>query len=891
MKYKKFLCILLLATLGFSTIGTLFSYPAWSSHHESFSFAFFTDPHVGSGLGNKNMPLVVKDILENQSNLAFAVNGGDITELGMPNQYQEYLQMIKPLTMPIYHTLGNHESRWSDAGKGIFKSFFGELYSSWDYQGVHFIILDTSIARGQHGHLEKKMLEWLKQDLASTGKTKPIIIFGHHPIFFDESKDESKFLDNDWELYPIIKEYNVSAIFTGHGHRDDRWVVNGINVFMTKAVMGDGYAIVEINQQKGELSLITRTPSQQSSKPYVTIPLKKGINQPQVNIAGSTQNALHNSNFDLKVRLTNWSSAPIRMEYKLEDNSWKPLEMVNGEYVKNIDISTIDDGIRNIWVRAIDNEWKVYLDRLQFRLAKSDKVKINWEFTTSGGVQSTPLVYGRNIFFGDNSGKVYSLDQATGKKVWEYQTEGAIIDSPSVADGKIYISSADGKIYCLYASNGQKVWEYQTGGSLVAQPLIADGKIFVGSADFNMYALDAINGKLIWKLATSNLINSQGAYGEGLVFFGSWDRFFYAVDAMTGEMKWKKELGSQIYYAPATSTPIYYDGKVFVSTPGSRVFAFEASTGKDLWEIKESSGLSSPIIFNQALVYSNLGGLIYALDPETGEKVWQEKSGVSGYLSSPVAHGGNIIYAGLNSKLASINTSENPVNWAIKLGESYTFNKVATSNNYIFVGTLEGKVYCLVANAGVNPKPFPMGDLFTDIGEHWARRQLNSLAKLGLIQGFNDGTFRPYEPITRGQLAVVLSRHVKYETPSTEFLTKLDDLKDYWAKSFILAMEEKGIVSGYQVDGGKLIFKPDNKVKRSEAIVMLARAVGLTKPTEGFVTKLLDIDNHWAKDYIMALEEKGYISGYLENGKLIFNPEKEINRGEMGVILVRSLGK
>jgi len=172
-----------------SLLFTLFPHPltaAPAANASSFTFVHLTDLHLGSGIGDKNSPAVVKDILSAYPEAAFLVSGGDMTELGLPQEYQAYQSLLSSFTGPVYHMPGNHESRWTDAGKSYFKKYLGPTYTSWNYGGVHFATLDSSIAKGQNGHFEKEMLAWLKKDLSALPKGTPIILFAHHPIFFDE---------------------------------------------------------------------------------------------------------------------------------------------------------------------------------------------------------------------------------------------------------------------------------------------------------------------------------------------------------------------------------------------------------------------------------------------------------------------------------------------------------------------------------------------------------------------------------------------------------------------------------------------------------------------------------------------------------------------------------
>lgn len=660
-----------------------------------FHFIHFTDAHLGSGVGNKNMPLGVEDIKNNFSYASFLVGGGDQVEFGTPKEYEYYKSLINPLEMNKYYIPGNHEARWTDAGKGYFKRYFNHPYLSWDYEGIHFVALDSTIAKSQHGHLEKQMLMWLTEDLKKVEKEMPIVLFSHHPIFWDEATDYSKYMDNDWDLWQVIKDYNVSAIFTGHGHLNLKWNVNDIPVFMTKSVMEGGYKLIEVNKERQEMRVFNRLFLDNTMQLESTLSLTKNENRPNIKILSPNFNGQYQNSLKLVASLENLATESCVVEYKMEDYKWKPLEFKGNTYEKEIDLTNIDDGSRTFWVRATTKDGKCYIDRVKVNVQNSSKVKVKWNVDLNGGVQHAPVIDEKKVYVGDNSGYVYALDKNTGTKIWEYKTGGSIIASPSISNGNVYVGSSDGNIYALDI-NGKKLWNFKTNGAVIASPLVVNQTVYIGSSDFNMYALDVNSGQLKWKFNTGNTIMSKPVLKDNTLYFGSWDRKFYAVDANTGLEKWRKELASQGYYAPATSDPVYIDGKVIFSTPASFVYAFDGVTGEELWKVKERAGLSTPIIDNNLVVYNNSGGTVFALNPLNGERMWEVDTKTYTYESTPLLHGSNAILSGMKAKVSSINRQNNPAfNWSFKIGDTYLFRNGAALNNNFYIGSLEGKIVCL----------------------------------------------------------------------------------------------------------------------------------------------------------------------------------------------------
>lgn len=68
-----------------------------------------------------------------------------------------------------------------------------------------------------------------------------------------------------------------------------------------------------------------------------------------------------------------------------------------------------------------------------------------------------------------------------------YDNEGG--SSPGVADGKVLVGSTDGKMYCIDESTGKELWNLTTGLEIVSSPTIADGVVYICSRDGSIYAV------------------------------------------------------------------------------------------------------------------------------------------------------------------------------------------------------------------------------------------------------------------------------------------------------------------------------------------------------------------------------------------------------------------
>ena len=111
---------------------------------------------------------------------------------------------------------------------------------------------------------------------------------------------------------------------------------------------------------------------------------------------------------------------------------------------------------------------------------------------------------------------------------------------------------------------------------------------------------------------------------------------------------------------------------------------------------------------------------------------------------------------------------------------------------------------------------------FPDVNEDdWFNITVSSLANMGALSGYEDGTFRPNEPISRAELAAMAVRF--YDTFEAEYEegTFLDVDGDEWYADAIAAAEELGIIGGYP-DG---TVRPNNNITRAETCAIVNRVL------------------------------------------------------------------
>ena len=170
----------------------------------------------------------------------------------------------------------------------------------------------------------------------------------------------------------------------------------------------------------------------------------------------------------------------------------------------------------------------------------------------------------------------------------------------------------------------------------------------------------------------------------------------------------------------------------------------------------------------------------------------------------------------------------------------------------------------------------PAGAVFTDTAGHWASSAIDKWSqKYGIIQGYEDGSFRPDNSITRGAFAGILDRFLQYQTVSPAN-TFSDIAGTYWEQP-ILKLHAAGVYLG---NNGQAL--STDTITRQQAVAMIARAFGIT----GQSTALTYLDEaqiaEYARPYVAEMTARGYINDSADG---YFRPTEAITRAEIVNIL------
>lgn len=675
---------------------------------ESFTVAQISDVHELTGTAN--FKSIISEI-NNNVNPAFSIITGDISDHGTPEQYALFLQDRTLFEKPVYTTPGNHDVRWWNAnGKRTFSDSVGPLYQSFDYNGVHFVLLDSTVNFELDGKINKAQLDWLKDDLASISADMPVIMFAHHPFKINNNVTARH------ELLDAVKGHNVIAYMSGHVHYYGNVIEDGIPVnYITYVKDNTAQEFVSIEFTPNYYYIFKHKASDQSKTLWLTgrmdntrqmdltidrvTPLADGTVEVEASVAHAPDGVA-----SMQVRIDNYG--PYTQMTRNSDETW------TGYIDTTAYTPELVAGTHFVGVEAFDEnglKWTQYQD---YSVA-SEEAYVKWVFSTGDMLQASATIHGDSAYVGSNDGVLYCIDTKTGLEQWSYPTAGAIISKPAITDENgVIFGSSDETVYCLDASTGTVRWTYKAGGSLLSDVLVENNRSYIGCGDEKIYCLDASSGEYLWSYQTDGLMRQQPIIENGVLYAFVRDTYiWYAIDAQTGELVWRGNAGTdESYFVCGDVRPVIAGGKLWcIDAQNTRPGYLNMETGELSWtgalEKVSSRGMATD--GTRVFYASNNGRQITAYDAVTAEVLWQKDlrfNSRDGDLqemqidSGLVYSGGVLFHLAERGRVSAIDPLSGDVLWKIDVAgypERVFWATPEVEGNLLLGSGIDGNLYAV----------------------------------------------------------------------------------------------------------------------------------------------------------------------------------------------------
>ncbi len=211
---------------------------------KSFRFAYISDSHLYVKKTNdrfvRSLMRAVDDVNAMDPQPEFVFYGGDLAQLGRPEELELGAQILKNLKAPLRIMVGEHDW-YLDMGEK-WRELFGQPTYSFDLHGVHFVVLNSVIEEdfwtpagmtpmermqtvaGLDNGKQKpftvgdKQRKWLQKDLQKISQNTPLVVFSHSPLY-KLYKPWNFWTDDAESVQKLLQPFRKVTVIHGHTHQ------------------------------------------------------------------------------------------------------------------------------------------------------------------------------------------------------------------------------------------------------------------------------------------------------------------------------------------------------------------------------------------------------------------------------------------------------------------------------------------------------------------------------------------------------------------------------------------------------------------------------------------------------------------------------------------------
>ncbi len=269
--------------------------------------------------------------------------------------------------------------------------------------------------------------------------------------------------------------------------------------------------------------------------------------------------------------------------------------------------------------------------------------------------------------------------------------------------------------------HGRVAWFAPLGGPVLSAPAVdhevrtapglhgtlrPDSVVYVGGSDGFLRALDARTGALRWRVGLGDsLSDSSPAIGGGRVYVNGFGTLTLAFDATTGRPLWQEDNRH-----PLSAPPTYFRGLVLVPSDGNFLSCYDAATGRLYWRFQSEDVLpdfwpttgAAAATGRTAYVALGASAEFMAIDLISGLKRW-EYAVRERFSGAPAVAYGAVYVATASGRILCFDAADGALRWKVKLPQSVGGGARASpvvAGERLFLGGDDGRLYAYSARTG-----------------------------------------------------------------------------------------------------------------------------------------------------------------------------------------------
>lgn len=362
-------------------------------------------------------------------------------------------------------------------------------------------------------------------------------------------------------------------------------------------------------------------------------------------------------------------------------------------------------------------------------------LQTTWHIPTGGAFSSSPVIAGGVLYVGNNAGRVFAIDPATGRIKWQAHFSNPIMSQPIVTGNLVvvgegnensssgaspsqpfHVGTPPSALIALNRTTGAVIWERALPGTAMPTPAMVGSMLVEHDGAGFVRAFDPARGAQLWSTRVGSIASMSAIVPLGGDLFATsaaGPNTMLLMNARKGAQIWKMQLspiGAGAGDCPAATdgTRLYGD---YVMPPSSavavqtereaifRAYAVDVRTGKRVWDTFLERGYlpirneaAIPLLSGGSLYLgSSLSWQIHALDASAGTVKWRFHT--DGAVKGGLVERKGVLYFGdLGGHLWAVNAASGAFIGSIKTESKYNVGSPIIAGRTLIVGAQNGEL-------------------------------------------------------------------------------------------------------------------------------------------------------------------------------------------------------
>lgn len=310
---------------------------------------------------------------------------------------------------------------------------------------------------------------------------------------------------------------------------------------------------------------------------------------------------------------------------------------------------------------------------------------------------AAPLIHQGMVYVGKDTQGMTAYALESGRLVWQATEVASFHSGATPFQDQILYGTVQGRIVSRHALTGELNYEVDLGASIESRPVVADGRLLVHLRNHQIFCLDASTGKILWAyrravpfLTTLQRVSSPLVF-EGKVYVGFADGYAAAFSLEDGLLLWERRLSTGAKFVDVDTDPLFFENQLYMGSYSGNYSILEPQTGQLIHQLAQTVSRAA-MVLGDRLVVGTVDGKVMILNRQLREL---QSLSFEGSITSLVLWRGYLVVSTTRGQIHAVDMQDFTVKESFHFGHSHSavFGQIQVDGERLVVLSSRNRLY------------------------------------------------------------------------------------------------------------------------------------------------------------------------------------------------------